>query len=71
MAHCVLKDEEQDIQFYMEMESGFRPDEMGSQELCSETWCWPQARTLPRSGLSRAPCGDQAEIKTLEAMLSG
>lgn len=71
MAHCVLKDEEQDIQFYMEMESGFLLYEMGSQELCSETWYWPQARTLPRSGLCRALCGDQAEIKTLEAMLSG
>lgn len=68
---CTQKYEEQDIQFYMVMESGFRLDEMGSQELCSETWYWPQARTLPRSGLCRALCGDQAEIKTLESMLSG
>lgn len=49
-----------DQEFYMVMESGFRLDEMGSQELCSETCYWPQAHTLPRSGLHRVLCGDQA-----------
>lgn len=63
VAHCVLENEEQDLQFYMVMESGFQLDEMGFQELCSETWYWPQAHTLPRSGLHRVLCGDQAEIK--------
>ena len=63
VARCVLKNEKHDLQFYMVMESGFRLDEMGSQELCSETCYWPQAHTLPRSGLHRVLCGDQAEIK--------
>lgn len=63
MAHQVLKNHEQDLPFCMMVECGFQLDEMGSPERYSAAKCWPQVRTLRRSGLYRGLCGDQAEIK--------